>query len=410
MFEKINLANICKAAIAAFIIYVCLLKYALGERVIVIYITGIIAIGSMVVDMLRNNESFMGVFPFGVVVNLVMCVYSVLTGIFVAKNPTFMMSQLKSYLSYSMVCMAICYVVHVEKSIEWLTKLLVFVSVLCCMQVLFRGYYNVLYGYVMSEDNNPHSLGLVLDMGIFGVVYTHTKRKAWRKAIDFLLIGMFVYVIVGCGSRKCLIAAILIIMIWLLPQIRETYSKGSFTVKAGIAAAIIAGIALSVYYYRTVYIHSISYDRMQILGNVTNASGSSALREYYYKVAIDVFLENPFFGAGFSQFMFYNAQMAISHSTYAEAIASWGFIGCVLYFSPVLVAGVRTLKMAINKQGTYITRVVLALGVMEIFLGIGQIWFYTVEHLIAWTVIFLMVKIQQEKMSMPERKCKYVRD
>ncbi len=410
MTERNNLAKISKIAIATFILYVFWLKYVYGERVIIVYITGAVAIGCMTVDMLRNNDNFMGVFPYGVAVNIIMCAYSVITGIFVAKNPGFMMTQLKSYLSYSLICMAICYVVFAEKSIDWLANILVFVSVLCCIRIFTHGYYNELYGYVLSSDNNPHSLGLVLDMGIFGVAYTHTKKNAWQKAISYGLIGMFLYVIVGCGSRKCLIAAIIITIIWIIPQIRMTMSKANTTVRTGIILAIIAVTALGIFYFRHYYIHSISYGRMQLLGDATNERGSSAKREYYYRTAFELFLESPFFGVGFDQFRFNNIHGLYSHSTYAEAIASWGFIGCMLYFPPVGVAVVKTVRMAYRKQGSYVTPIVLALLAMEIFLGIGQIWFYTVEHLIAWTLIFLTLKIQYEGVSVRERKCKYVKD
>lgn len=408
--KEIRLYHFAKASVMAFILYVCWFRYVFGEKTIILYLTGAVSIGTMVFDMLRNNESYLGVFPFGVAVNIIMCVYSVLTGLFVAVNTNFLLSQLKSYLCYSLVCLVICYVVHVEKSIDWLVKFLVFVSVVCCLQVLLRGHYRVLYGWVMSEDNNPHSLGLVMDLGIFGVAYTMNKKNVWWKAASYILIGMFIYVIVGCGSRKCLIAAVIISMLWLLPQIRETYSKGSTAIRFGVIMAIIAGIVLLVFYYRNVYMHSFTYERMQILGDVSNESGSSAKREYFYKVAFNLFMEYPFFGVGYEQFRFYNMYTAIAHSTYAEAIACWGFIGSMTYFVPVAVAGVKTMKMVFNKQGSYVTRIVLALWAMEIFLGIGQIWFYTVEHLIAWTVVFLMVKIQYESVSMPERKCKYVRD
>ena len=129
--KEIRLYHFAKASVMAFILYVCWFRYVFGEKTIILYLTGAVAIGTMVFDMLRNNESYLGVFPFGVAVNIIMCVYSVLTGLFVAVNTNFLLSQLKSYLCYSLVCLVICYVVHVEKSIDWLVKFLVFVSVVC---------------------------------------------------------------------------------------------------------------------------------------------------------------------------------------------------------------------------------------------------------------------------------------
>ena len=78
-----------------------------------------------------------------------------------------------------------------------------------------------------------------------------------------------------------------------------------------------------------------------------------------------------------------------------------------------MVAGGRAVKLANDRKSTYVTSIILALWTMEVFLGIGQIWFYTVEHFIAWTLIYLMIKTQMEGEQIhheERKKCKYIRD
>ena len=410
MTEKNHLSEICKWNVGLFLFYVFWFQYAYREIVSIIYVTGLVAIICMLADLLLNNLDFSSVFPFGVSVNLVMCVYSIITGIFVAIAYEFLISQIKTYACYTLMCMAICYVTYNEKDIEWLAKLLVCISLVCCLQVTFKGYYKGLYGYVMSENNNPNSLGLVLDLGIFGIIYLFSKIKQnYLKTLCFGLILYFLAIIVGCGSRKCLIAAVIIILLWMIPLVREKMAAASVLNKGLILLFALLAVVAVVYYYNHVYIYTDSYNRMTILGNTTNAEGSSAKRELYYKLAVESFLQHPVFGIGYQQFIYTNKYKAISHSTYAEALASWGTIGSIIYFIPVFSAGKRLISQGIKKGSSYISRALVALWAMEIFLGVGQIWFYSVEHLVAWTMIYLADNIYSEKKDVSKRRCKYVK-
>ena len=145
---------------------------------------------------------------------------------------------------------------------------------------------------------------------------------------------------------------------------------------------------------------------MEVLGS--NEEGSSSqIRKQYYQFAIDFFSEHPFFGVGLDQFRVWSPYHGYSHSTYAEALADWGFLGCLVYFLPALWAGIKILQLSFSNPGENTLKVVFAVWVMEVFLGLGQIWFYKIEHLIAWTIIFITIDMHR---STSERRYKYVKD
>ncbi len=409
MTGKLDLYKLCKWNVIVFIFYIFWYKYAYREIVNVIYITGIFAIACMAFDLLNNRSNIQHVFPSGVSVNLIMCVYSVITGIWAAVNYSALISEIKTYASYTLMCMAICYVTYYEKDPGWIAKTLVAVAALCCVQVFFKGYHLAFYGYVMGPDNNPNEFGLVLDLGIFGVLFTYPKKKKAGKIISILLMIAFVYFIVGCGSRKCLIAALILIIMWAFPMIKEKLLSGSNTDKVLILLSVIILIVAAVYYYQNVYVNTDSYNRMTILGDTSDESGSSAKRELYYRLAFEIFLNRPVFGAGFEQFRYYNQYGAFSHSTFAEAIASWGIIGCIIYFLPVVTIAIKLMRGRKKTKKPEMFLVLIALWVTEIFLGIGQIWFYSIEHLIAWTILYVVINKSDSKEETPKEKCKYVK-
>ena len=195
----------------------------------------------------------------------------------------------------------------------------------------------------------------------------------------------------------------------MLPLFAKQINNAKTANKIFIMVCIIVLVAAGIYYYRNVYVNTESYNRMTLLGNTENEEGSSAKRELFYKLALEIFVAKPVFGAGYEQFRMYNQYGAYSHSTYAEAIASWGTIGCIIYFLPVLGIAGKLLRRRTDKKNPELYRLLFALWIMEIFLGVGQIWFYTIEHLIAWTLLYLCYNAASEQNQNEIKRCKYVK-
>ncbi len=407
MKEK-KIYKFAKLFICVFLAYVMWFKYAYREYSIILYGSVIAAAFIMLIDILMNHDDVLSVCPYGVLINLFMCFYSIAFGYFVARNQYALVSAVKTYFAFSVVCIVVCYISKAENGIEWLANVLISIYLICAVYVIFKGYHIRGYGNVLGKDQNPNNLALNMNIGLFCLAYK-SRVKQNRSLRYFLLAIVFLYIIIGCGSRKSLIAAVIICGLWIFPYIKQVWINGHKNDKIAIMFFLIVMMAGVCYYYTNIYINTYSYQRMQNLGS--NEEGSSALRMLYYRYAINYFMEKPMFGIGLAQFTYWNPLHTYSHSTYAEAIAVWGFVGTCIYFFPVINAGKQIIKTAIINNDNHLSRIILALLIMELFLGIGQIWFYEIEHLLIWTMIFLYLHIiNQNKTITKEKVYKYVKD
>ena len=406
MFE-LRLHTAARYFIYIFLFYMLWYKYVFGERRIILYGSAFAAAVLAVLDIFITGTDVLEIIPKGVILNLVMCVYSVGTGFFVARNQSALMSAVKTYAAFSLVCFAICYITEMEKDIAWLANAIILISILCSVYVITNGTYRVGYGYVLSRSQNPNSLGVAMDIGFFCVLYKMMKEKKHLLVYTGLMI-LFMYIIVGCGSRKCLIGAVILCVFWLIPLFWQMWKQGDWlnrTVLVILGAVLIFGVWI---FYKEIYVNTLSYDRMETLGS--NVEGSSSqLRKEYYELAFDYYTEEPVFGIGLDQFKIWSPYHGYAHSTYAEALADWGTVGCLMYFLPVLWVGIRLLKLSFYGSDQGIARVFFSLWSMEMFLGVGQIWFYSVDHLIAWAMIFYYVEMAARNRAAAGRRYKYVK-
>lgn len=402
--------KIAKISIYVFLLYILWFRYAYSVKNIILYSTTLLAATCMFCDLLMSHQNMREVFPIGVLINVVMCIYSLVFGLFVAINQDLLFNAVITYSAFSIVCLAICYISKEEKSFDWLLNAIIAIDVLCSIFVLTRGYYWIGYGYVLGPSHNPNTFGMVMNLGLFCLTY-RTQKNRKRMVLYAGLIVLFLFVIINCGSRKNLFAAIIICLLWLFQQSRIIWRNGRWMTRIVLLVSIALIISFAAYYYANVFSKTDVALRMEKLGD--QSEGSSRNRMLYYKFAIEYFLERPVFGIGLQQFIVWNPLGQYSHSTYAEAVADWGLVGCLIFFIPVIWAAIKLMKYLLSSMNNETTRSIIALWIMEIFLGVGQIWFYEIEHLIAWTIIYLYVDmsdyIWHERNHISERKYKYVK-
>ena len=341
---------------------------------------------AMLLDVFMSRSDILEICPYGVLVNIIMCFYSVSTGIWGAKNSSALLSSVETYLAFSMICVVICYISKEERNIDWLTNIIIIICIIVGIYQNFRGYYYVGYGYILGETQNPNGFGIIMCLGIFCLAY-RTKNRTKGVLPYFILYGFFLYAIVNCGSRKSLIAAIIISVLWLLPMLIEVWKQSDTNSRIVILTFLVLLVFGIYFYISRIYINTVSFQRMLRLGGDDEIS--NAHRRLYYKYALEYLGERPLFGIGLAQFTYWNPYHQYAHSTYAECIADWGLVGSVIYFYPVIIVGVKLLRMTYASEKRYQTRLILALWVMELFLGIGTIWFYDSTHLVTWTIIYM---------------------
>ena len=405
----IRLSKIAKACCCVFLFYVIWFRYAYAENHIILYGSVFGALGCMAVDLLITRRDLLELCPTGVLMNLVMCAYSVITGLWVAVNQQTLISQAKTYATFSLLCVVICYVSgEEEKGIGWVVNTLIAANVVTAFYVIFRGYSVPGYGSVLGPGHNPNTLGLIMDVGLYCLAYRSAKRIR-QVPLYLALAVLFLYVIVNTGSRKTLLAGGIITVLWLVPLTQKLWKRSGWGTRVLIIAVAAAAVSFAVYYFMTQYMYTDSYLRMRQLGDETEFSSRN--RKLYYRYALDYFGEHPLFGIGLAQFEQRNPFRQMSHSTYAEALSDWGLVGSLLYFLPVLAAGRTVLRQSFGGGGDpYLSRILLALSVMELFLGIGQVWFYVIDHLITWTLIYYQIREEEKKREpAPRAVCRYLR-
>ncbi len=399
-----------KALIALLIAYLFWYVQAFGNSRTVLYGATVLSVVCVFFHMVWKGSSIIQNFPLGIWINFIMVVYCVFTSVMVAKYTGAAISASITYMAYGMVCFVIAYIAIEENSIEWLIKIVIGIVFLCCFWVSFFGIELYGYGRVMGSNNNPNVLGVVMVLGIAALAIR--SKESIKKTMVFLILSIWpLYTIVGCGSRKSLMAAGIFYLIWLSAlTVRILCSKEKQGIYLYICILIIVG-CIVVYYYSNYYLNTDMANRMSRFSD----ESSNSYRKELYQKAFQLFRENPIFGIGLDQFKYRSGTGGYSHSTYAEMLADFGIVGSAIYCIPIIDSVVIALKKVIRDINKYYFALIIALIGAELFLGVGQIFFFEFTHFIAWTIIYLYLFIEEpvnylEKKPKSKSRYKYVKN
>lgn len=376
-----------------------------GDNHIILYGTSLITVLSMAIHWLYNRVNNMSFLPYGIWNNYIVIAYSIISGIFVAYNYSVLLSSCITYVAFSTICVAICYVSAIEGDFEWLLNTLILVAIICVIYMLFNGQVWPGYGRTLSKKNNPHTFAAVMNLGVFSTAYKCKKNniKEWIGSALFII--LFMYGIIECGSRKYLIVSAFFLMAWGITSFSSIWKANNTNHRVLLVTILCAVVLLARSYYLNVYSTTLSHSRM------LNADDQGNLgRVKMYQYALKIFLDKPLLGGGYDQFKYWSGIGGYAHSTYAEAIADFGFIGTIIYFIPIFLATYR-IVLKVVKKPEYHNVLLLIFCAMELFLGVGQIFFMEFYHFIAWTIIFYL-ELQTEKDNEVKEivaKYKYIR-
>ena len=264
-------------------------------------------------------------------------------------------------------------------------------------------------GKTLSRINNPHIFAGVMNLGIFSTTYLIKREKEHVKHIIYVvLIILFLYSTIASGSRKYFIASLCLFIIWVFTSFIERWNNGDAQNRILNVGMLLLIIIVTLFIYRHMYAGSLMQQRM--LNN--NDMGNQHRIRNYHK-ALEIFIQSPIFGGGYDQFRYHSGVGGYAHSTYAEAIADFGLIGCIIYFTPIAITTNRILSNAFILKRDYHSWLLLAYCISELFIGVGQIFFMEFHHFLAWMVLFHYAQdIQDERIrEIPKNnvKSKYIR-
>ena len=246
----------------------------------------------------------------------------------------------------------------------------------------------------MSAINNPHNLAVVLNLGLFSVTFLPRQKERKFSLISVALVLLFFIVTIRCGSRKYLLASALVVGIWAWAVVIEGWKSGDSNRRTITVFLLIAFIGAAFYIIRNVYLGSDSYQRMQ-----DKMDTGSQSRILFYEKAWEIFLKHPIFGGGLDQFKYLSGTGSYAHSTYAEALADFGFVGCVLYFTPIIATTCRIIGRVLKPDRNYSDYLLLAFCLSQLFIGTMQIFFMEFHLFLVWSILFFYERKPMESTS-----------
>ena len=399
---------LCQVCCCVLIVYYCWYVQAFGNWGMVVNSAFLIMCGCLFLIWIFEGGIQYNSAPFGVWNSLIMTLYCLVTGFFVAYDQSELFASVREYLIYFLITYALCFVSKKRNSFLWILRTIQAATLICCFHMFFFGHHYTSNRVVLTANSNPNLLGVILCLGLFSIIFK-SKMKMKNLVIVVPQVLFVLYSIIMTGSRKSLIVALILLGTWGISLCRHTMKHGTLRQKWFIWIAIIGAVGLMAYYYKTFLVNTAVFDRMQTMGN--EESNSARLR--MYADAFEIFKDKPFFGGGLDQFRFWSGWGVISHSTYAEALADFGLIGTVLYLIPHLYAAYRMLRLSFQAGDKFHSQMVLGLCAAELFLGTVQIWFIEMSHFFIWTIIFLYIQGYPtdvpKKEKTGERKCIYFR-
>lgn len=371
-----------KFLLSLFILYSGFIKEAYGNYHIILYGTVILATILIAVDIM-NQRWKLPVFGFQIMLVL-FGLYSFATGIIVSRDLSLFYSMMVTFFAFSIVCYDCCYIIKRTGSSEWILNIFLVTAIACSIKTIFFGadYRTEVIVRTMSERNNPNFLGLVMIVGIFALISRkrYITRRFW---ITVAIALAFLYVIVLTGSRKCLISALFLVAMWIVSVLRTERSFS--TKKTSMIIAVLVAIGIGINYFITKYSATSSFARMLLL------SRSAVSRASLYQDAIEYWKTSPIIGIGFCQYQVWSPYKLYSHSSYAEVLCCTGIIGCLLFFVPIAYYLFRIIRAAMSRDrdNHYDFMMSMFMMVIELVLGLGQIFIYDVIHLLMLTYLFM---------------------
>lgn len=206
----------------------------------------------------------------------------------------------------------------------------------------------------LTEAENPNLTALKLYMAFISGSYLIYFQKKYSK-IALVLSTMSAIGMVLTGSRKTFIISVVVIALLFISG-RKRYLKMALLV---IGATVAYDAAMN-----NPVVYNIIGWRLAAIGGTDE---SSMERTRLLHDAINTGLNNPIFGVGLHNSMFYTAIGKYAHNNFAEIFADLGLIGFSIFYSLYILYGYRVVRFTKEKIRRY--WLVFILGFLAIDYG-----------------------------------------
>lgn len=226
--------------------------------------------------------------------------------------------------------------------------------------------YNSSYRYTYSLITNSNEFAMELTVGIWAILTLVSLRKI-RFIFGFPAAVLLFYPIVLSGSRKGLIGAAVVFLLWLFFVYLNNYESKKTTIKLLLRVVVVLIFFFIIAYIIIPFVSdSFVWDRM--INYAKEESFKS--RMDMYATGIELIVVN-FFGIGFQGFSYIYGLP--SHSTIIEVFVSSGWLLGIVYFYNYFIIGKRLLRYRIqakhydNNTDITINKMMIILYILMLF-------------------------------------------
>lgn len=329
---------------------------------------------------LLNSTSISNAITFELKIWCLFTVVSLAFGLIVAVSLTDLIHAIITFIEYLILIFSMVYISNQDNKIDFFINIYIIFSAICALSVIWGGVNFTSTRMTMSETTNPNTVGILLVIGIFCLLYQLDFKKLLTTLLRIGLLFLFLYVIVLTASRKSFISTVILLVFWILFVLKDVL-KSTKKHRIRNLFIFISIIIIGINYFSSFLQDSGLIVRMQLF-----FEGGNETRIDMYMTAFELFKNNPIAGIGLGNFRDVTMFGTYSHSTYAEILACTGLIGTILYFTPYISQIIKiSYLMRDNDLNIAIHAKVLAgLLIVLMFLGTGVINFYEMYPNIAF--------------------------
>lgn len=371
--------KVCKFSIAMLFINLYVI-YTITGRYIPMgtLVFGMLACIAMLIDIYteKSNTKYFARINTEMITLTAFLVFAYVTSPF-ALDMTTTIDGCFEFLQKLMMLFVMYYICCKDNSLDFPAKLFLFIAVATGLYTLVTGgvvnneeLRQVSDRVSLSANVSENALGNIMVLGSFCAMYLYKGRHWYSLSILVGLLSLFVVIIAKTGSRKSIIAIIILLGMYLLfsPKDRKMTVK---SIVAAVSVMIVLIVGLNIFY--PTLEQSALYERLFDADTSAKANASNEGRKQFYVYAWNDFLSAPFTGLGLKGYAFKHG--SYTHSAYAEVLACTGIFGTILYFISYIKT---TIKLYHNSKDKSITGedkrnciLIMCFFIVFLYIGIG---------------------------------------
>lgn len=332
---------------------------------------------------------------------IIFIVVTALTSLLVAQSRDWVFNCVQNLLYGMLFGYAMIRISTEERSVDWFVKSLVSAGLILVGYIILTGGYSVgrLARITTGEGMNANTLGIFLSFAVWGTLYLisvyikNTNRVVASFSIGIITVSLFLYVIIGTGSRKSFIASLFVIVFWIVFAMIPSFKQISFLRKL-ISFAIATGLIVLVFQRFGRFFVNISTTLTTRMKLLSDENGIDLHRLDLIIDAFRVFFNHPIIGVGWNNYRLYSFFSQYSHCSYVEVLACTGIVGSFLayYLWGIQIRYIISfIKLRVDK--ILATNLIALMGLF-IFINLVQIMYYNTSLLMIMHLIICIPLVQ----------------